>query len=90
MHALSSKLSFFFNKDNLPPPLTAICKADYPPCSFFLLVINCSLSKKKKKKNTQILKYETFSTLGLKVENGENIPKAESYIKSKHRVTEIQ
>ena len=34
--ALSSHLSFSFNKDSLPPALMAICKADYPPCfSFF-------------------------------------------------------
>lgn len=74
MLALSSRLPFFFNKDNLPPALTAIFKADYPV--FFLSFSNelQFITKKKKKiqpNNTQLLKYETFSTLGLKVLNGE-------------------
>ena len=33
--ALLSCLAFFFNKDNLPPALSACCKTDYPLCSSF-------------------------------------------------------
>ena len=33
--ALNFRLSFFFNKDNLPPALAACCKTDYPLCSSF-------------------------------------------------------
>ena len=33
--AVSSYLSFFFHKDNLPPALLACCKADYPSCTSF-------------------------------------------------------
>ena len=33
--AVISCLSFFFHKDNLPPALSACCKADYPNCTSF-------------------------------------------------------
>ena len=29
--AIMSNTSFVFNKDNLPPALSAACKEDYPP-----------------------------------------------------------